>query len=166
MLIDEGAHQQVPLAVDDHHQVEQTEQSGGSPSRQAATPHDEGIGQEDDHPEEVAQVENLRDEETLDGSILADRCQQVGFDEHQRCLLGGKTSTEVYNQQEEHDDENHLRNILCGGNPSEEGAKGEKLDGQEAYDDISEELAPLVGFEHGVTLLAELGVLAEKPEKL
>ena len=153
-------------AVDDHHQVEQTEQSDGSPSRQAATPHDKGVGHENDHPDEVAQVENLRDEETLDGGVLADGCQQVGFDEHQRRLLGGKTSAEVKNQQEEHHHKNHLRNILLGGNPSEEGTQGDELDGHEAYDNISEEFAPLVGFKHGVTLLAELGILAEKPEKL
>ena len=43
-LIDERAHQQVPLAVDHHHQMQQTEHTDSRPSRHSTTPHDEGVG--------------------------------------------------------------------------------------------------------------------------
>ena len=140
--------------------MEQEEHAKGGPERHATTPNDEDVGQENNHPEQIAEIQNLINEEALNRRIFADGCQQIGFDEHGRCLLGHEAHTEVDNQQERHDVEQHLRNIFLGSEPSQEGAQCNKLNRYDCNKDVSYQLSILVGLKHGVTLFAELGVLA------
>ena len=158
-LVDKRAYQQVPLAVNDHHQVEQHQHTQRCPVGKSTTPDNENVGHKGRHPNKVAEVEYLLDEETVDGGKLADGGQQVGFDQHHRCLLGQEAHAEVKNQDERHGVEHQLGFILLGGYPSEERAKGNEFNDKNTYANIPEELAILVGLEHRVALLTELRIL-------
>ena len=127
MLVDEGAHQQIPLTVDQDHQVQQAEHAGSSPACHSATPYDKSVGQEQRHPNEIASVQQLLNEETLDGTIFTNRCQEVWLYQHHRCLLGGKTTGKVEDEQEGREVQHHFRCLLLGGQPSKEGTECNKL---------------------------------------
>ena len=71
-----------------------------------------------------------------------------------------KPHTEIEYQHEGHHEKENLGGVFLGGYPSEEGAEGDEFYGEDADGQVAEELAVLVGFEHRVALLAQLGVLA------
>ena len=147
--------------------MQQEQHSQSRPSGDASAPHDEHVGQKERHPYQIAQVENLVDKEAVNGCILADGCQQVGLDQHQRCLLGHKAHTKVKDEQEGDDVEYYVGLVGFGSRqPSEEGAQGDKLDGKDAHHQVAEELAVLVGLKHRVALLTQFGVLAQQEEQL
>ena len=91
------------MAIDHHHEVKQNQHAQSCPSGHSAAPDNEDIGEEERHPNEVAEVEHLLDEETVDGCILADGCQQVGFHQHHRRLLCHEPHAKVENQYKGHD---------------------------------------------------------------
>ena len=96
----------------------QDEHADGSPSADSSTPDNEGVGQEQRHPDEVAAIEKLRHQEAVYRRILADRHQQIRFDEHDRCLLRHEASEEIKDQDEGEDEKHHLVLIIGSGYPS------------------------------------------------
>ena len=165
LMVDECAHQQVPLAVGRDHQPQQGEHGQSAEQGQSAANADEDIGYEESHPDEVSCREDICDEKTVNDIALLDGQCDVGLDEHGRCLLHAEAHQEIERQQEGHDTEEQ-REIAATCSPAKHCSDEDEVEQGEANADIDEYLGNFVLFEHRMATLTQLEVPAQGKEEL
>ena len=163
-MVNQCAHQQVPLAVDQNEQVEHQQHGNTAPEGQSAANGYEDIGQEECKPDEVTRREQVVNEEAVYDTGFLQGQQHVGLDQHGGCLLHTETHEEINGQQEGHNGEQQ-REVATPRTPSEHGSNGHEIEGREAQTDIDKHLGHLVLFEQRMAAVGYLLVLAQRKEE-
>ena len=130
-VVDERAHDGIPLAIGQNQQVEAEKEAQRCPKSLDEEHRHHGVGHEHRKPDEIAAVEERGADERVDADGFRDGQQHVGFHDLRGRLLCGEAKQEVEQQNERRDAHHQLQGRRRGafvGNQREHHGEKHQID--------------------------------------